>query len=161
MKEKLRVMWKRVGVPGEEGVEGSSLTQGGQGRPLGGNMELRSQNRGSAGPVRSPGKRGQVEEMTQNSVLEYNRHLWNIQRMSVPLPFPLRMSKRMAAGNRTRCSVLGRTPQNFHCTSAAPPLLPLLEDLLCAGHCMKHVLPFSHLRFAWRYLRLEVLCCLF
>lgn len=47
-----------MGVHCEEVVEGSYVTQGGQGRPLGGDMEPRSQNNGGAGPGKSPRESG-------------------------------------------------------------------------------------------------------
>lgn len=153
--KKLMVIWKSVGVHCGEVVEGSYVTQGGQGRPLGGDMELRSQNNGGAGPGKSPRESGQGEEMAQNSVLEYNQRLWNIHWMSVPLYFILHVSKlRLHSQAMVRPGTEAGTESwvGLHGSSALPqpsPLLAFLEHLLCARHHMKHVTPFSHLRFAY------------
>lgn len=48
--------------------EGCYLMQSSQGKPLGGNSDVRPRNNGGAGPMKRPGKGVQVEERAQNNM---------------------------------------------------------------------------------------------
>lgn len=49
-------------------TEGCYSMQSSQGKPLGGNTEVRPQNDGGVSPMKHPGKGAQVEERAQNNM---------------------------------------------------------------------------------------------
>lgn len=99
--KKPRVIWWRVGVRGEEGVEDRYLTQAGQRRLLGGNIELRPPNNGNLALWRAQGSLARWRRWYETMCYVYEMFMKHPKNVSprrtsqhlVPAPFILHMSK--------------------------------------------------------------------